>query len=279
MRRSKEIFEMSYYSTYYYANILQNVIMNPIDYLKSFEEFLVVSFKISNKFKKFGVLHRYIYFVIDALFYEDINDELMTLSNENLDININEVKDFWLNRALNFHDISHLIFHDWLKENEPSFYHSEDIVYEYIDYLFDAKYKLINKLTEEVFYLLFMNRKLLLEFNKLIASHISQVDLESKYIDNELKPLFKRNGVLKRVYIPKWVKSAVFFRDRGHCVFCNADLTNLITRLSVKNFDHIVPLNLGGINDISNIQLTCQKCNQDKKGKESITTNRYEVWY
>lgn len=35
----------------------------------------------------------------------------------------------------------------------------------------------------------------------------------------------------------------------------------------------MVPLNLGGVNDLSNLQLLCQKCNLDKLGDAIVASN------
>lgn len=51
---------------------------------------------------------------------------------------------------------------------------------------------------------------------------------------------------------------ALFHRQKGLCAICACDLP--------KNYhkDHIMPLALGGPNDIGNIQLTCPPCNYRK---------------
>ncbi|MBV4522630.1 HNH endonuclease [Pseudomonas sp. SWRI74] len=67
---------------------------------------------------------------------------------------------------------------------------------------------------------------------------------------------------MKRVTIPKWVRRAVFYRDRGRCVLCDKDLFGQINLENHKNYDHIVPLAKHGLNDTSNIQLLCKECNQ-----------------
>ncbi|MEB3338222.1 MAG: HNH endonuclease, partial [Leptolyngbyaceae bacterium] len=52
----------------------------------------------------------------------------------------------------------------------------------------------------------------------------------------------------------------IFERDRYQCQSCGQ--TNAETELNV---DHIIPLALGGANDISNFQTLCRSCNQAKK--------------
>ena len=59
--------------------------------------------------------------------------------------------------------------------------------------------------------------------------------------------------------IPQDVKNAVWKRDGRQCVMCgsNKDL----------QYDHIIPLSLGGGNQVENIQLLCKDCNLTKSNK------------
>lgn len=52
--------------------------------------------------------------------------------------------------------------------------------------------------------------------------------------------------------------------QKGKCACCKIDLENKFHR------DHIIPLVCGGSNDISNIQLLCNKCNLQKGAKDPI---------
>lgn len=130
------------------------------------------------------------------------------------------------------------------------------------------------KVTEEVFTLLFADRMFLLKFNELIASKI--VDLEI----NDYPLLLERDGVIKRQkYFSAWVKMAVFYRDRGCCAVCLTDLSGLLRTGFRKAIDHIVPLNLGGSNDITNFQLICQTCNLKKLGHTTMTSELYPRYF
>jgi len=53
-------------------------------------------------------------------------------------------------------------------------------------------------------------------------------------------------------------------QQKRKCVVCRTDITN------VYHIDHIMPLALGGRNEISNIQLLCPFCNISKKDKHPI---------
>lgn len=106
------------------------------------------------------------------------------------------------------------------------------------------------------------------------------MDVQVDEIDDpDAKKLFNSKGRLKRVNIPEWAKRAVFFRDRGRCCLCFKDLTGIISLKSSKNFDHIVPLAAGGLNDVSNLQLLCAECNSKKRHDHIITSNYYQAWY
>lgn len=63
-------------------------------------------------------------------------------------------------------------------------------------------------------------------------------------------------GEAIRVPVPLDVRRAAFERDGGRCVECggNFDL----------QYDHIIPLSLGGATSLKNIQLLCADCNREK---------------
>ena len=129
----------------------------------------------------------------------------------------------------------------------------------------------------ETFFVLFQNRGLLLLFNEMLAGIIANSDADESIQDSN--KYLASTGRFKRVAIPSWVKRAVYFRDRGFCVMCQKDLSGILNIRNTKNYDHVVPLVRGGLNDISNIQLLCQSCNAKKKGRPAITSNVYEAWY
>lgn len=132
-------------------------------------------------------------------------------------------------------------------------------------------------MSEEIFFILFLNRQTLQRFNELISHQIQNREFQE--LDEEDLPYFRKDGVLNRVAIPKWVMKAVTHRDRGMCVSCHKDLTGIISIGEKENFDHIIPLANGGINDITNIQLLCETCNKTKSSKNISTSISYEKWY
>jgi hypothetical protein len=66
-----------------------------------------------------------------------------------------------------------------------------------------------------------------------------------------------------RVRVPDSVKQIVFGRDGGRCVKCDST-ENL-------QFDHVIPVALGGSSEATNIQILCGTCNKEKGA--GLTTN------
>ncbi|MDZ7969242.1 MAG: HNH endonuclease [Nostoc sp. DedSLP03] len=71
-------------------------------------------------------------------------------------------------------------------------------------------------------------------------------------------------GILRkktpRIPIPPEVRIFVFERDKYQCQSCHC-----IFSKTELNVDHIIPLALGGSNDLSNLQTLCRDCNKKKK--------------
>ncbi len=138
----------------------------------------------------------------------------------------------------------------------------------------DAFDKLWERITEEVFHLLFGDRQFLLSFNQSLAEYLQsgEVKIPDSYVT--------KHGYLKRCKrFPEWVKRAVFFRDGGKCVFCHSDLSGLLNTDFKRHLDHIVPLYLWGTNDPCNVQLTCERCNLKKSKLPAITSPKYTPYW
>ncbi len=284
----RQSIEIRYSYTYYYAGVIKNVLENTMDYCRAIDEFYgePMNLFFYKPYQKFSILHEFIEFIVDRLFYE----ELYRIDFQNKSNEYNRVKDVHpyadlirelpINGALREYGMVHIGFLQWLSDYGISYDKVEiDIANDYYSYLQESGlyYGLLDRLVSEVFFLLFSNRKILLDFNSLIAEVISTERIDEMAGDKKVN--FSSDGRLKRVYIPRWVKRAVFFRDRGRCVLCNKDLTNLVSLNNKEYFDHMVPLVKGGTNDVTNMQLLCHRCNTKKSGKISSTSMFYEAWY
>lgn len=60
----------------------------------------------------------------------------------------------------------------------------------------------------------------------------------------------------RRQTIPQPVRVAVWQRDGGRCVECESQ--------DKLEFDHIIPVAMGGANSERNLQLLCENCNRRK---------------
>jgi HNH endonuclease len=63
----------------------------------------------------------------------------------------------------------------------------------------------------------------------------------------------------QRHSIPKSVRNQVWERDGGRCVECGSQKS--------LQYDHILPLAMGGSNALGNLELRCASCNQKKGGR------------
>ena len=64
------------------------------------------------------------------------------------------------------------------------------------------------------------------------------------------------NGTPRREPIPRAIRLAVWERDAGRCVECESTFE--------LQFDHAIPVALGGATSVENLQLLCAGCNRSK---------------
>jgi len=63
----------------------------------------------------------------------------------------------------------------------------------------------------------------------------------------------------RRPGIPEAVKLVVHRRDGGRCAYCGSS--------ELLQFDHIIPVSMGGNSEVANLQLACSDCNRRKAGR------------
>ena len=247
--------DMKYFNVYYFCH-LANESMGKFEYASTNAEFTEQRFQIEpEEFPRVSVLREYCSWLVDRVFYEQAN----LISNDQA-YDFNPIS--WINQAITKYKEIVISTENEFKFTKEDYLETYNNYLEYINKYEDRLfYSVIYDIATEVEYILFQNRDFLLRFN------------EQQAVAFEDNPR-------KRVNIPEWVKRAVLFRDKGCCVFCKKDLTGLYTLLedNEKQFDHIVPLHDGGINDVCNIQLSCKECNL-KKSDSSKTSTLYRSAY
>jgi hypothetical protein len=65
-----------------------------------------------------------------------------------------------------------------------------------------------------------------------------------------------REAGARRAPIPRELRLVVWERDGGRCVECGGDFE--------LQFDHVIPVALGGATTAENLQLLCAPCNREK---------------
>lgn len=129
-------------------------------------------------------------------------------------------------------------------------------------------------LVPNVFNILFADREIMRQFNLVISNKISLLK------KSDWPSYLKRDGVMNRcTYWPTWLQNALLRREQGHCANCQKDLTGLVSNGKDIAVDHIVPLNMGGVNDPTNFQILCTICNTDKGGNRTNTSDMYSPFW
>lgn len=244
-----ELQEFKYKDVYELADLIDRSVKADVGFWNYNVDFFI---QAATKFSKDTLLHLYI--VTTAINY--YHREFRKNGDEIEEDNIEE----W-----------YALFNSYSIRVEKYNFNDTIEIIEWFDNHINEFEELFDKMSDEIFYLLFANRQFLLNFNNLTTKTVISTDFPNKFLTDK--------GTIKRVVIPKWVKTAVFHRDKGRCIFCNTDMTGLINTLTNLNYDHIVPLDLHGTNDPSNIQLTCEKCNKIKTNKKGTTSNKYIPWW
>jgi len=153
---------------------------------------------------------------------------------------------------------------EWFQEGELDHYISElDEILEIVSV----------GITEATFHILFADRDFLFTFSKFVSDFI-------KILSPKDSTIFKKKSVVKRAkYIPKWLRNAIFHRDKGRCQICTKDLTGLVRPDFNIHLDHMLSLEQSGTNDPTNFQLLCSNCNTSK-GKKAIVSKQliYTYW-
>jgi HNH endonuclease len=270
------LLRMEFFETYYYANVVDNVLNDIEPYLRNLNNWHEdrAAYLFLRQFPKWSILHDFANFIIESLIDERIDEAIP------YDIENNRKFSLWIDQALKKNGIKTLGFQAWLEQEKINFTQvTQDTICDYHNELrltgeLDT---LLTQLTNEVFHILFANRALLVKLNSYASQVVGRLTIDD--LATEDHHLLQKDGSPARTYIPEWAKRAIFFRDRGMCASCNTDLTGIISINSAEHYDHMIPLAEGGINDITNLQLLCAPCNL-KKGRRMLPISiNYQTWY
>lgn len=233
--------------------------------------------------KKITLLHVFISDVFDAYFD---NEVYLFRDNEYCDLDMYGIIQFFENTFINIleeynkkiKDISVEIekLDNKLEKDKITDDEYQEKLDEYIDYFYEKIDSIKDMLVDEIFYILFMNKRFIIEFNKTIAFYIRSLNKE------ENNDIFDAHGCVKRCSrLPEWLKRAIYFKGNGVCQKCGCDLSNAfrINKDRQLQYDHIVPLEKGGMNDPTNFQILCESCNQTKGCKIEDNKTYYQVFW
>lgn len=270
--------EMSYLDVYLLCQTANNLLRGGFGRL--IDEFFgnLFDYKATLVFSKESYLLRYCEWVIDQMIWDDTENTADLIRRcAKMPRGEHWEGTLWVDRLINQYQADQnektdfFSFYEGKLQNVGQLTDEEidDYIYNYLSELTISGWyeECARKLAQEMFYVLFQNRDFLLVFNDMLARY---------------RWLSMPGGSEqeKRPSIPQWAKRAVWFRDRGCCVFCGKDLSGVANNLGDRaiHYDHMVSLADCGINDVSNLQLTCRDCNL-KKLKKSGTSNNYQNWY
>ncbi|EJD6036962.1 MAG: HNH endonuclease signature motif containing protein [Morganella morganii] len=274
-----EVEEHKHYESYYFCNVIKNILDNRGAFIRGLNDYYgdgrVIMFETT--FPKWSHFHDFIEFIMENIYAETLYGSTLDERLEGYKHHKNCGHEKCNNEIASFSNMRNL-YENFLRDDNVSL--AESTVSNLERFLSNfyngTKFKDYQEKTiKEIFYILFGNRLILKTYNEMIAE-ARRSDWDSVYYDGKFTT---KNGYLKRVAIPKWVQKAVYYRDKGRCVFCKKDLTGLINIYNKSNYDHIVPLAMFGINDVSNIQLLCESCNKKKNSNNCESSNDYFPWY
>lgn len=267
----------TYFNTYYYSNIIDNVLTGQAELLGFVSDFLSENYSFVLPFSKQSTFHGFIQYIVSRFLDEEMNDhDQHAFRRYQL---TGKLPALYAELLLKVYGIGYPFEAERADGGALSYSDIEE--YQESILITGHQEELCEKIADEVFYILFNNRDLLIRISRLAAGYVLEMDKHSlDLLDaGEYWPLFSAPGRLRRVNIPQWCRQAVYFREKGRCCLCGSDLTTILRSAVRAHYDHMVPLYHGGLNDVSNIQLLCSVCNL-KKGRKDIETSAfYFKWY
>lgn len=214
---------------------------------------------------KITAVHHYLHF------FQDIYEEVHNM-RDNLD-DMEVVYDFIV-RTLDEVNLNPNLLEPDFKNCNDKYGHFEcncsKVIEQWIDYVSQNSNQINELIVHSAFQFVFQDRKFLHDFHYELSQLIED---EIQTIKKHYPSYVSSKDRIKRQSFPVWLKQAVFYRDKGTCVICRCDLSNLVRTQNKIHIDHIVPLELFGTNDASNMQLLCESCNTSKGARSTKTSS------
>ncbi len=124
-------------------------------------------------------------------------------------------------------------------------------------------------IVDDAFALAWQMRRLLTEFNKLLAARIRNL----RHIEDSR---LAADGRLPRLdYYPSWLEQVLHIRDGCICQSCGNPIAAFLGSTDRPHIDHIVALVNGGGNDPTNLRLLCAACNLKKGANHEVPENQF----
>jgi hypothetical protein len=166
-------FEHTYYNSYYYSNIIDNILSGDADLLGFINSFFDnYDYYFIKPFEKVSAFHMFIHSTLFDFFMNDMNEYDEKTFNRYTKSRLN-IPTLYAETVFKEYDIDYSFSEFIGSKNDITYedieqYHNELILTDYLELCID-------KITEEVFYLLFNNRNLLTRFNVFVSYRVLNI--------------------------------------------------------------------------------------------------------
>lgn len=137
MPPARPFIELTYYETYYFANVVKNVLEHRFDYLRLLDGFYGDGnyLGLVAPFRKYSAFHAFIEFLIDDMMSDEVSEVKLDIRQDTLDqlenypgaleAGVHPAK-LPVEVGLDHYGIEHQSFEDWLKERGTTFMDARD---------------------------------------------------------------------------------------------------------------------------------------------------------
>ncbi|GHM99154.1 hypothetical protein WSM22_06440 [Cytophagales bacterium WSM2-2] len=190
------LFENKYYNTYYYSNIVSNILSQDIELLGFISNFFAdeeTIYYLAKPFEKESAFHVFIKHIIIEFLENDMSEHDEKIFKY-YEAGKSPLKPLYAESALKEYGLDDYNFEEFIDEKKQIDY--QDVEAYHDELRLTGKIEdLCDQITKEVFYIMFNNREVLLNFNYMVAQHMNVTTNEIE--NDDIKRLFNKNGLLK----------------------------------------------------------------------------------